>query len=234
MDSGTPNTDRVEFWNEVWDTVDPSETSHDALLQSVASEMRPGRALDVGCGAGGNAIWLAERGWEVTGLDFSEVAVQKCKEVAANRGLSIEFIASDASTYEPKAQYQLVISFYIQLPPDQRRQILSNAASALAPGGKLLFVSHDRSAPPPGWDADELNSLTTPDEVVVELPSLRIERAEVIEEIGAHMADMPDPEEGDDHHHGSHGHHSGDSSEGECHSHGASTVVVAMRPGGSS
>ena len=229
MGSVESGADSAEFWNEVWDTADPSEASHDGLLESIASGLAPGRALDIGCGASGNAIWLAERGWQVAGLDFSEVAVEKGRKMAASRGLDVEFIVADASTYRPDTLCRLITSFYIQLPPAQRRQMLSNAANALAPGGRLVFVSHDKSSPPSGWDTDELDTLTTPDEVAAELPDLVIERAEVIEVTGAHMTHMPTPDK--EHAHKGHEHHPPEHSEAaKLDSHGGSTVVVARKP----
>ena len=227
-------TDTVEFWNDTWSTMDHTFADRDEALVDYTVSLDPGRALDLGCGSGGNAVWLAERGWQVTAVDFSAVAIEKAKIRAADRGVEVEFVASDVTTYRPNRLYDLITTFYIQLWPDQRARMLSMAVEALAPGGKLLFVSHDKSAPPSGWSQEDLESLTTSDEVVSELPSLRIERAEVVEEAGTHMADMPDPDEGDDHHHESHEHDHVDRSEGECHSHGASTVVVAVKPGGSS
>ena len=227
-------TDSVEFWNEIWSTMDHTFADHDQALVDHVEDLRPGRTLDLGCGSGGNAVWLAEHGWQVTAVDFSEVAIAKAKARAAERGVEVEFVASDVTTYRPNRLYDLITTFYIQLWPDQRARMLSMAVESLALGGKLLFVSHDKSAPPSGWSQEDLESLTTPDEVVAELPSLRIERAEVVEEAGTHMDDMPDPDEGDDHHHESHEHDHVDRSEGEYHSHGASTVVVAVKPGGSS
>ncbi len=229
MNHESSGSDTVEFWNEVWDTVDFSESGHDALLESVVSGLMPGRALDIGCGAGGNVMWLAERGWLATGVDFSEVAVQKARQLASSRGLDAEFIAADASTYRPSAQFQLITSFYIQLPPEQRRRMLSNASDALAPGGRLMFVSHDVSAPPSGWNENDLNSLTTTHEIVEELKELEIERAEVVGESGAHMTHMPD--QGEEHDPESQGFHSRGHCEGaEAHHHGGSTVVVAVKP----
>ncbi len=227
MDDGQSNADTTEFWNDVWDTAGSSGVRHDALLADTVSGLIPGRALEIGCGIGGNAIWLAEQGWQVTALDFSNVAIKKAKERAADHGVDVEFITADASTYKPTDQYNLVISFYIQLPPEQRARMLSNAAATLAPGGKLLFVSHDVSAPPTGWNADDLRSLTEPDQVASELPGLRIKQAAVIEDTGAHMEHMPDPDE-------DHNHTQAEITEvNDHHSHGGSTVVVAVKPNGS-
>ena len=222
------STDTVEFWNEIWSTMDHTFADHDQALADFATELKPGRTLDLGCGSGGNALWLAERGWRVTGVDFSDAAIEKGKTRAAERGVEVEFVVSDVATYRPDGQYDLVTSFYIQLWPDQRARMLAAAAEALAPGGRLLFVSHDKSSPPSGWSQEDLASLTTPDEVVAELPGLRIELAEVVVgESGAHMSQMPDPDEDDGHEHHHPPHEPAEDAE---HSHGATTVVVAVRP----
>ena len=219
--------ERIEFWDEVWEDADASRAGHDGVLESVASGLAPGRALEIGCGMGGNAAWLAGQGWQVTGIDFSEVAIGKCREMAAMRGLDVEFLVEDAFTYRPDAPCQLVTAFYMQFPPDDRRRMLANMAGALAPGGTLLFVSHDKSSPPSGWDDEALESLTTPEEIVADLAGFRIERAEVIEDAGAHMSDMPEPDEEG---HGD-GRTRGDDGAGEHHSHGGSAVVVAVKAG---
>ena len=163
----------------------------------------------------------------MTAVDYSDVAIRKGNELAEGRGVNVEFVAADATSYRPDRQYDLVASFYIQLPPEDRAQMLSASAELLAPGGTLLFVGHDKTAPPSGWDDEDLESLTTVDEVTAELPGLEIVSATLIEDDGAHMAHMRDPDEDHGHEHGeSHEEHGHD----EGHSHGASTAVVARRP----
>ena len=220
-------TDTIEFWNETWSTMGHTFADHDEMLVEHIKDLKPGRALDLGCGSGGNAIWLADRGWQVTAVDFSEVAIEKAKARAADRGVEVEFVVSDVTAYRPAGLYDLITSFYIQLWPDQRTGMLSAAAEALAPGGSLLFVSHDKSSPPSGWSEEDLASLTTPEEVVAELPGLEIQRAEVVEEDGAHMAHMPNTDEENEHEH----HHSREHTEDAEQSHGATTVIVAVKPG---
>ena len=218
----------IESWNEIWEEANHAAAVHDKVLEEVAGKLTPGRALEFGCGVGGNALWLADQGWEVTAVDYSDVAIRKGSELAAAHGVNVEFVAADATSYRPDRQYDLVASFYIQLPPEKRAQMLSASAGLLAPGGTLLFVGHDKTAPPPGWNAEDLESLTTVEEVAAELPGLEIVSATLIEDDGAHMAHMRDPDE-------DHGHEEGESHEGhgheEGHSHGASTLVVARQPG---
>ena len=209
----------VEFWNDTWSSMSHSFTHSDKVLMECTGNLEPGRALDLGCGIGENAIWLAERGWRVTGVDFSDVAIEKAKVRAANKRVEVDFIVSDASVYLPSGRYDLITSFYIHLLPEERARMLANAVEALAPGGRILFVSHDRSVTPSWWSREDLESLTIPEEIVAELPGLRIERAEVVEEIGSHAESGPGREDSEDH----------DEHEPGLHSHGATTVVIGVK-----
>ncbi len=215
--------DTREFWNEMWAEHDDFTLDADHLLVALMEGLTPGRALDLGCGAGGNAVWLAEQGWQVTATDFADSAIEKGKRLATRRGVQVEFVVAEATTFQPDSQYDLITSFYIQLPPDQRAKMLSIAAGALAPGGTLLFVGHDKSSPPSGWTDEDMLSLTTPDEVASELRGLKIEQAFVVEnEGGEHAAHSHDSEDNHDKHEHSTAEGSG--------SHGsASTVVRAVR-----
>jgi cyclopropane fatty-acyl-phospholipid synthase-like methyltransferase len=206
--------DSHEFWNELWAGDDDFASDADDLLVTEMEGLTPGSALDIGCGLGGNAVWLAEHGWQVTATDFAEAAVEKGRRLATKRGVRVEFVVTDASTFRPDALYDLITSFYIHLPPNQRAEMLSVAAGALAPRGTLLFVSHDSSNPPSGWTDEDLLSLTTPDEVAAELPGLKIEHASVVRHRngGEHASHAHDSEDG----HDSHG--------------SVSTVVRAVRP----
>ena len=69
------------------------------FLVAEASGLEPGRALDLACGEGRNAVWLVERGWQVTGVDFSDVAIEKARELAAARGVEGEWLAADLADY---------------------------------------------------------------------------------------------------------------------------------------
>jgi thioredoxin reductase/SAM-dependent methyltransferase len=114
-------------------------------LVAEASGLAPGRALDVGAGEGGDAIWLAERGWVVTATDISARALERVAVEARRRGLAVECLHRDANrldAFEPGA-YDLVSMQYgsIHRTPDDRA--LRNLLGAVAPGGTLLVVGHD-------------------------------------------------------------------------------------------
>ena len=120
-------------------SVDPN-----AFLVSRIKGLKPGRALDLGCGEGRNALWLAEERWGVSAVDFSQVAVDRGRDWAKERGLSVDFQVADLIEFAPESEsFDLVIVFYLQLPHDEVRQVLGHAAEALAPGGTLLVVAHD-------------------------------------------------------------------------------------------
>lgn len=150
------------------------------FLVGEAGGLTPGRALDLACGEGRNAIWLAERGWHVTAVDFSEVAIAKARERAARDGVEVDLVCLDLLEYEPEPRaYDLVLVLYLQLAAKERRIVLSRAADALAPGGTFLLVGHDllNLTEGAGGPSDP-DVLYTPDDIVAELPGLAIEKAE--------------------------------------------------------
>ena len=109
----------------------------------------PGDALDLGCGEGRNAMWLAEQGWALTAVDFAENALAKARQEAAAvlapaDAERISWVQGDVLTYEmPTSAYDLVLSTYVHLPDYERREMLRNCVRALRPGGTLLVVGHD-------------------------------------------------------------------------------------------
>jgi SAM-dependent methyltransferase len=150
------------------------------FLVAEVAELAPGRALDIACGAGRNAVWLAARGWTVTGVDFSDVALANARRLASEREVEVEWVQADVRSWEPdRADADLVVALYLQLPAAQRRLALGHASAALAPGGTLLVVGHDTSNLNGGWGGPKDPAvLFTPEEVAGELPGLEIEKAE--------------------------------------------------------
>jgi SAM-dependent methyltransferase len=141
--------------------------------------LAPGRALDLACGEGRNAVWLAQQGWLVTGVDFSQVALAKAAQLAESRGVEVEWVEADLLDYRPPAGLDLVVAFYLQVPAAERRLVLARAAEALAPGGTVLVVAHDLLNLTEGHGGPkEPEVLYTPDDVVGDLPGLDVERAE--------------------------------------------------------
>jgi SAM-dependent methyltransferase len=154
------------------------------LVQETAM-LLPGRALDLACGEGRNAVWLAERGWRVTGVDFSGVALAKARQLAASRGVEVEWVLADLLAYEPEPRaFDLVALFYLQLPAAQRTSVVSRAAEAVAPGGTLLIVAHDSANLEHGYGGPrDAAVLYTARDLAEDLrdSGLRIERAERVE-----------------------------------------------------
>ncbi len=110
------------------------------------SELPPrGRALDIACGEGRNAIWLARIGWKVTAIDFSEVAIERARRLATAQSLAVDWINDDITHCDlPDGAFQLVLIAYLQVPPDEFRAVLRRALRSLAPGGTLFMIGHAR------------------------------------------------------------------------------------------
>jgi len=116
------------------------------FLVDEAASMLPGRALDLAAGEGRNAVWLAEQGWTVRAIDFSDVAIEKARRLAAARKVAdkVDFQIADLRGYEPEFhQFDLVALMYLQIPRAEREPIFVRAARAVAPGGTFLLVAHD-------------------------------------------------------------------------------------------
>ncbi|HWD25362.1 MAG TPA: class I SAM-dependent methyltransferase, partial [Acidimicrobiales bacterium] len=112
----------AEDWNQRFSSdgmpehVDPSP-----WLETYVAHLPPGRAVDFGCGSGGNAVWLASRGWSVTGVDFSSEALLLASRLAERVGVRVEWIEADVCEWEPPVGgYELAISCYLHLPAGHR------------------------------------------------------------------------------------------------------------------
>lgn len=102
-----------------------------------------GRALDVACGEGRNALWLAEQGWDVVGIDFSEVGIAKARRIADHRGVDVDWRVGDVT--DPSAvtgAFDLVLVAYLQLPRPTLDAVLGHLTDRVAPGGHLLVIGH--------------------------------------------------------------------------------------------
>jgi SAM-dependent methyltransferase len=148
-------------------------------LVSETAGLPAGRALDLACGEGRNAIWLGEQGWRVTGVDFSDVAIEK----ARLRAPELDWRVADLLAFEPEPEgYDLVILFYLQLVAEELRTVLARAAGAVAPGGTLLLVAHDaRNLTEGHGGPKDASVLYRPEDVVAAVGAgFEVERAESV------------------------------------------------------
>jgi SAM-dependent methyltransferase len=112
------------------------------FVEAELRDLRPGRALDLACGEGRNAIWLAQQGWQVTAIDFSSVGVDRGR--SRGGGLPVSWVVGDVLTVD-LPQTDLVVLAYLQLPAAQRRTVVRRGFATLAPAGTLFVVAHDSS-----------------------------------------------------------------------------------------
>lgn len=152
-------------WDLVW-------SGHvNVQFANIATDLAPGRALDLGCGEGADAVWLAERGWHVVAVDVSETALGRARQAASSRGVAnrIEFIQVDLSDGFPDGMFDLVSSQFLHSTVRlERPEILANAARAVRPGGLLVIVDHG-SAPPWASKLDHVHEFPSAEEVLAGL-----------------------------------------------------------------
>jgi len=145
-------TDAKEHWeqryaesNRVW------SGRVNVRLAEVVSPLEPGHALDLGCGEGADACWLAERGWTVVAVDISDTALQRAAAAAKAKGLGdrVEFAQHDLSDGFPDGTFDLISAQFLHsMIPFDRPRLLRRAVAAVRPGGLLVIVDH---AGPPPW-----------------------------------------------------------------------------------
>lgn len=149
------------------------------FLVDEASDLPAGRALDIACGEGRNAIWLAGLGWHATGVDFSAAALSKARKLAEQRHVAVEWIDADLTDWTPPARaFDLVIVFYLQLPAEERRRVYGRMATGVASGGTMLVVGHDTDNLTHGYGGPQnLEVLFSAQDVAADLFELKIVKA---------------------------------------------------------
>lgn len=123
-------------------------------LVELTADLEPGRALDAGCGHGAEAVWLAERGWQVTAVDFSATALEfgRARAGAAGPDVAgrIEWVEGDLRSWVPAADaFDLVVSLYVHVAGSMT-EALRRLGGGVAPGGRLLLVGHQPRDPATG------------------------------------------------------------------------------------
>jgi 2-polyprenyl-3-methyl-5-hydroxy-6-metoxy-1,4-benzoquinol methylase len=177
-----PGTRRA-LWDERHATHEPIESAApDPTLAEVAAALPGGRALDLAAGDGRNAIWLAAHGWTVTAVDFSAVALERAGRTAAAAAVEVEWVNADLLEWSAEpASFDLVALMFLHLPAEERRPIYAAAARAVAPGGRLLVVAHDRANLTEGVGGPQDPAvLFTASEVAAELDGLTVERTDTV------------------------------------------------------
>ena len=173
-----PTTRRVTVDAKAWDE---RYAAHDLVwsaepnrfVAEIIGPLTPGHAVDLAAGEGRNAIWMVEQGWVVTASDFSPVAVERMRSLAADRlgdDLSrLTAVVADATQSAPggPAAYDLALLCYLQLPADEWRQALRSAVEAVRPGGHVVVIGHAGRNLAEGWGGpSERTVLYDPEEVL--------------------------------------------------------------------
>lgn len=142
------NLPPAQYWDQLYLEADQRWSGNpNRLLVENVDDLTPGTALELGCGEGADAVWLAGQGWLVTGVDVSPVALARAAEHAADAGVSdrIDWAAHDLKQSFPPRSFDLVCAQYLHSRQEQaaeREPILQSAAAAVAPGGALLIIGH--------------------------------------------------------------------------------------------
>ncbi|MBA2317428.1 MAG: class I SAM-dependent methyltransferase [Euzebyales bacterium] len=161
----------------VW-TADPNR-----FIASELTQLPPARAIDLGAGEGRNALWLAERGWDVTAVDFSREGLDKGARIASDRGLHVAWVLADLASWTwPHEVFDLVLVAYLHPGMEVVVALLSEAVGHLAPGGTVLVVGHDRDNLERGHGGpSDPAVLYTVGALTAALDGLRVDRAEQVE-----------------------------------------------------
>jgi SAM-dependent methyltransferase len=158
-------------------------------LSSAVAALCPGAALELAAGSGTNAVWLAQQDWRTTAVDWSPVGLANGAAKAAAAGVAVEWLERDLFEWSPPARaFDLVVIVYLHLPADERGAVYARAAEAIAPGGRMVIVGHDRLNATEGEGGPpDASRLFTPEEIGRELlaadPGLVVERAEVVRRV---------------------------------------------------
>jgi 2-polyprenyl-3-methyl-5-hydroxy-6-metoxy-1,4-benzoquinol methylase len=178
------DVDTREYWEELYRNDPRNVYIEDSIVEEETTGLPPGTAVDLGCGTGANAIALARKGWTVTGIDWSERAIEIARKEAAD--LPIEFIIGDITSWDPGRRFDLVISMYSLVGGEMVEKVLRKASSLLAPGGTLLVTEwHLSMAAEWGWPDDDLY---TAEQISALLTGLTIEKTDVrtVRRLGEH------------------------------------------------
>lgn len=164
-------------WDDEWAKHHPDDgAGADEVLVAEVSGLEPGTALELACGEGASAVWLATQGWQVTAIDFSDVAVDRGRTAAREAGVTVGFVVSDVRSYQPNGVFDLVMVFYLHLAGSEQAELVRKLSGLVAPGGTLLYVGHD----PSDEDMTQMGlAVPGPNEVTELLDGFEIDRADI-------------------------------------------------------
>ena len=152
-----------------------------ALFAGEVADLVPGKALDVGCGEGRNAIWLAEQGWEVTAIDFAQEGIAKGVRIADKKALTVNWIVSDIADMR-QDQFNLVAVLYFHTDLEERQVWQPKIIDCVSSGGTFVYIGHDPSNIDGGVGGPQnAELLPSVDEITDHLNGFRIEHAQVVE-----------------------------------------------------
>lgn len=192
-----------EHWEEMYSSSEKIWSGKpNFFLAQIASTLEPGKALDLGCGEGGDVIWLAKRGWDATGVDLSTTAINRAREAARSEGIPenrIRLLATDLTNWQTEDTFDLVSASFFQAGDVElaRVDILRKVSKQVAPGGRLLVVTH--GAPPPWAGAEHTHKHHFPS-IDEELASLDMDPDDwetEVAEMRTRHAQAPNGEVGD-------------------------------------
>jgi SAM-dependent methyltransferase len=153
-----------------------------AVVAEIAADLPAGTVLDLACGRGRNAVWLAQQGHEVTGLDLSPVAIEQARQLAEDVGVDVDLTTGDVTEWDPGGRiWDLVLLSYLQIPTVDREVAHAKAVAAVAPGGTLLLIAHHLDNLDGGIGGPQTpDVLYTEDQLAADFADLEILRNETV------------------------------------------------------
>lgn len=131
-------------WNDIYTGTTDDYMQPDPKLLEIIDDLKPGKALDIGCGSGGLVCALLEGGWEATGVDIAPNAIEAARKVLEARGLQAELAVANAAEWQPKGQFDLITnSFALPKTQTEQARVFATIREALSPGGRVLIKDFD-------------------------------------------------------------------------------------------
>jgi SAM-dependent methyltransferase len=175
------------FWESHYDAMSPvSNGIPGKILVRFTEGLTPGNALELGCGRGDDAVWLARRGWQVTAVDLSHRALEYASANAERAGVHITFECHDLTQSFPAGKYDLIVASFLESPLDfDRATIFRTALGHTAPDGLLLITSHGKA---PSWSKHPRPFLSASEVLTTLKPLPQGWKVEFCEEVSRVMA----------------------------------------------